>query len=168
MRALFIIALLLSTIPANASDRLCVIHTPEWDGAYHAVDVPHDTVVYDRAYTAVPPATLFVQEYTVQVITYTHTITVTEPPPPHTETHTHTIPIYTLTETVQLLGHAPFITRAPEYAYHIRSRTPFRFYDCPGHAQPHTFLPLVHSPTVNTIAARRPIERGGNTPRITE
>lgn len=136
MRAIFILALLLSTIPANASDRLCSVAQAAWENPYYVARVSHEEIARPLTYTASPPATLIAQHY----ITATITLTVPQSMPPIT----YTIQTFDYSETTSLVGYTPLTPRPHDYAYTFRSSAPFSTWACTEGVQAHTFLSIVN------------------------
>lgn len=132
-------ALLLLAIPASAQiSAPCVVQAASWDGIRYAVDIPHEAVTYGHAYTAEPPAEIIAQHY----ITATVVITLPNTSPPITTT----VQTFAYSETTAPLGYAPFIARESDYAYFVRSDSPFQAWDCAPSASAHIFLPLAAAP----------------------
>lgn len=135
MRAIFILALLLSAIPTNASDRPCAVIPAAYENPYYTARVSHEEMARPLAYTASPPATLIAQHY----ITETYVITRPNTTPPITQT----IWTFEYSETTSLLGYEPLTPRPHDYAYTFRSATSFSVWACAAGAQAHTFLPII-------------------------
>lgn len=156
MRALFAFFLLLS-VPPRAWDYPCFV-----DEGHYQIEVRTPAVGAGWTYTAVPPVTVTTSTYYTVPISYTkiYTRIVPLPPPPHTETFTRTIHAHTsvYTDSVEPLGFAPRIVTDRDLSLRFTSPVPFTLYHCAPEVRAHTFIPLIHRPTVYAIAPGGPID----------